>query len=70
MRKVLRENDSGTDDQVDISSHDEDIIAYDTKESSSPSVEFSSSTTPVTENEKGTEVNESESTIEVEGMEP
>ena len=45
-------------------------IAYETKESSSPSVEISSSTTPVTENEKITEVNESESTIEVEVMEP
>ena len=62
--------DSGTDDQVDISSHDEDIIAYETKESSSPSVEISSSTTSVTENEKVTEVNESESTIAVEVMEP
>ena len=62
--------DSGTDDQVGISSHDEDIIAYETKESSSPSVEISSSTTSVTENEKVTEVNESESTIEVEVMEP
>ena len=41
--------DSGTNDQLDIGSHDEDIIAYETKESSSPSVEISSSTTPVTE---------------------
>ena len=63
-------NDSGTNDQVDISSHDEDIIAYETNESISPSVEISSSTTPVTENEKVTAVNESESTIEVEVMEP
>ena len=62
--------DSGANDQVDISSHDEGIIAYETKESSSPSVEISSSTAPVTENEKVTEVNESESTIEVEVMEP
>ena len=68
MRKVLR--DSGADDQVDISSHDEDIIAYETKESSSLSIEISSSTTLVTENEKVTEVNESEPTIEVEVMEP
>ena len=41
-----------------------------TKESSSPSVEISSSTTPVTENEKVAEFNEPESTIEVEVMEP
>ena len=65
-----QKNDSGTNDQVDISSHDEDIIAYETKESSSPSVEISSSTTSVTENEKVAEVNEPESTIEVEVMEP
>ena len=65
-----QKNDSGTNDQVDISSYDEDIIAYETIDSSSPSIEISSSTTPVTENEKVTEVNESESTIEVEVMEP
>ena len=70
IEESTQKNDSGTNDQVDISSHDVDIIAYKTKESSSPSVEFSSSTTPVTEIEKVTEVNESESTIEVEVMEP
>ena len=70
IEESTQKYDSGANDQVDISSHDEDIIAYETKESSSPSVEFSSSTTPVTENEKVTEVNESESTIEVEVMEP
>ena len=41
-------NDSGTNNQIDISSHDEDIIAYETNESSSPSIEISSSATPVT----------------------
>ena len=55
---------------MDISSHDEDIIAYKTKEYSSPSIEISSSTTPVTEIKKVTEVNESEPAIEVEVMEP
>ena len=60
IEESTQKNDSGTDNQVDISSHDDDIIAYETKESSSPSVEFSSSTTPVTENEKVTEVNESD----------
>ena len=43
------ENDSGTNCQEDISSHDTDIIAYDAKESSSFSIEVSSSTNPVTE---------------------
>ena len=70
IEESTQRNDSGANDQVDISSHDEDIIAYETKESSSPSVEISSTTTPVTENEKVTEVNESESTIEVEVMKP
>ena len=68
IEESTQKNVSGASDQVDISSHDEDIIAYETKESSSPSVEISS-TTPVTENENVTEVNESESTIEVEVME-
>ena len=70
IEESTQKNDSGASDQVDISSHDEDIIAYETDESSSPSVEISSSTTPVTKNEKVTEVNESESAIEVEVMEP
>ena len=70
IEKSTQKNDSGAHDQVDISSHDEDIIAYETIESSLPSVEISSSTTSVTENEKVTGVNESEPSIEVEVMEP
>ena len=70
IEESTQKYDSGANNQVDISSHDEDIIAYETKESSSPSVGISSSTTPVTENGKVTEVNEPESTIEVEVMEP
>ena len=69
IEESTQKNDSGANDQVDISSHDEDIIAYETKESSSPSIEISSST-PVTVPEEVTEVRESESTIEVEVMEP
>ena len=69
IEESTQKNDSGTTDQVDISSHDKDIIAYETKESSSPSIEISSST-PVTETEEVTEVEESEPTIEVEMMEP
>ena len=37
-------NDSGVN-QSDISSHDNDMIAYEVKESSSPSIEISSSDT-------------------------
>ena len=70
IEESTQKYDSGANDQVNISSHDEDIIAYQTKESSSPSVEISSSTTSVTENEKVAEVNEPESTIELEVMEP
>ena len=32
-------NDSGADDHEDISSHDNDMITYETKESSSSSIE-------------------------------
>ena len=69
IEESTQKNDSGTIDPVDISSHDEDIIAYETKKSSSPSIEISFSTS-VTENEKVAEVNEPESTIEIEVMEP
>ena len=64
IEESTRKTDSGTNDQVDISSHDEDIIAYETKESSSPSMEISSSP-PVTETQEVTESNESETSIEV-----
>ena len=70
IEESTQKNDSGANDQKDISSHDEDIIAYETKESSSPSIGISSSTTPVTETEEVTEVEESEPAIEVEIMEP
>ena len=70
IEESTQKNDSGANDRIDISSHDEAIIAYETKESSSPSVEISSSTTSVTGIEKVTEVDESEPSIEVEVMEP
>ena len=70
MEESTEKNDSGANNQVDFSSHDEDLIAYKTKESSSPSIEISSSTTPVTEIEEVTEGNESEPAIDVEIMEP
>ena len=69
IEESTEKNDSGANDQIDICSHGEGIIAYETKESSSPSIEISSSTL-VTEIEEGAEVNESESAIEVEVMEP
>ena len=69
IEESTQKNASGTDDRVDISSHDEDIIAYETKEFSSPSIEISSST-PVTVTEKVSEVRAPEPSIEVEAMEP
>ena len=38
-------NDSGVNDQSDINSHDNDMNTYEAKESSSPSIEISSSDT-------------------------
>ena len=40
IEESTQKNDSGASDQVDISSHDEDIIAYETKESSSAQSHF------------------------------
>ena len=70
IEESTEKNDSGANDQVDVSSYDEHIIAYETKESGLPSIEISSSTTPVTEMKEVAEVNESEPAIEVEVMEP
>ena len=64
-----QKNDSRADDHEDISSHGNDMIAYETKESSSPSIDISS-TNPVTNVEIVTEDTMSEPTIEVEVMEP
>ena len=53
-------NDSGVNDQSDISSHDNDMIAYDAKESSSPSIEISSSYTAASHIEGKVDSSESE----------
>ena len=67
-------NDSGANDQSDISSHDNDMIAYEAKESSSPSIEISSSDTAASQIEDKAESSESEtepeSAIQVEVVEP
>ena len=67
-RESTEKDESGANDQEDISSHDTDIIAYDTKESSSSSIKVSS-TNQVTEIEEVAEDSESEPAIEVEVME-
>ena len=51
-------NDSGVNDQSDISSHDNDMIAYEAKESSSPSIEISSSDTAASQIEDKAESSE------------
>ena len=67
-------NDSGVNDHSDISSHDDDMIAYETKESSSPSIEISSSDAVASQTEDKAVSSESEtepeSAIQVEVVEP
>ena len=70
MEDSTQKNDSGADDHEDISSHDNDMIAFETKESSSSSIEVSYSTNPVTDVEIVAEDNDLEPAIEVEVMEP
>ena len=69
MKDSTQKNDSGADDHEDISSHDNDMIAYEAKESSSSSIDISS-TNPVTDVQIVTEDTNSEPAIEVEVMEP
>ena len=57
-------NDSGVNDQSDISSHDNDKIAYEAKKSSSPSIEISSSDTAASQIEDKAESSESETVLE------
>ena len=57
-------NDLGVNDQSDVSSHDNDMIAYEAKESSSPSIESSESS------ESSESEIEPESAIQVEVVEP
>ena len=67
-------NGSGVNDQSDISSHDNDMIAYEAKESSSPSIEISFSDNAdfqIGEKAANSESEtEPESVIQVEVMEP
>ena len=64
-----QKNDSGADDHEDISSHDNDMIAYESIESGSSSIDISSAN-PVTDVEIVAEDTKSEPAIEVEVMEP
>ena len=59
-------HDSGADDQGDISSYDSDMIAYESNETSSPSIEVSSPIDSVPKSEIVTEDDSVEPTMEVE----
>ena len=71
--KCTVKNDSGVN-LSDISSHDNDMIAYDANESSSPSVEIFSSDTAASQIEEKADSSESEtepeSAIQIEVVEP
>ena len=64
-----QKTDSGADSHEDISSHGNDMIAYESKDSDSSSIDISSANA-VADVEKVTEDSMSEPTIEVEVMEP
>ena len=59
-------HDSGADDHGDISSHDSDMIAYESNETSSPSIEVSFPIDSVPNSEIVTEDDSVEPTMEVE----
>ena len=59
-------HDSGVDNQGDISSHDSDMIAYESNETSSPSIEVSFPNNSVPKSEIVTEDDSVEPTMEVE----
>ena len=59
-------HDSGADDHGDISSHDSDMIAYESNKTSSPSIEVSSPVGSVPNSEIVTEDDSVEPTMEVE----
>ena len=63
-------HDSGADDHGDVSSHDTDVIAYESNEIRSPSIEVSSPIDSVPNSEKVTEDDSVEPTMEVEVVPP
>ena len=69
IRECSQRYDSGADDQGDVSSHVDDMIAYESNEISSPSIEISSSNDSVFTPNK-TEDESKEHDIEVEVVAP
>ena len=63
-------HDSGADDHGDVSSHDTDVIAYESNETRSPSIEVSSPSDPVANLEIAAEDDSLEPALEVEVIEP
>ena len=70
MKIVLRGMTRGADDQGDVSSHDTDVIAYESNETRSPSIEVSSPSDPVANLEIVTEGDSVEPAMEVEVIQP
>ena len=62
----MQRHDSGVDNQEDISSHDSDMIAYESNDTSSPSIEVSFPSDSVSKSEIITEDNSVYPTMEVE----
>ena len=66
IENSTQRHDSGVDNQGDISSHDSDMIAYESNETSSPSIEVSFPSDSVSKSEIITEDNSVDPTMEVE----
>ena len=66
IESSTQRHDSGADDHGDINSHDNDMIAYESNEISSPSMEVFSSSNSVPNSEIITEDDSVEPTMEVE----
>ena len=63
-------HDSGADDHDDVSSHDTDVIAYESNETRSLSIEISSPSDPVADLEIVTEDDSVEPAMDVEVIQP
>ena len=63
-------HDSGADDHGDVSSHDTDVIAYESNETRLPSIEVSSPSDPVANLEIAAEDDSLEPAMEVEVIKP
>ena len=61
-----KRHDSGVDDQVDINSHDSDVVAYESKDTSAPSIDISFHKAEDSQSNEITEDNTVNPTLDVE----